>query len=171
VRAPAADDRLLVDSSSTRGTPQRGSAHLLAGNDVVMAKGDGTTMVPTKIGYGLSGLVGLGITVIGARFLWKPQVAAAQYGLASAQEPPDTDPYLATKGVRDIALGVVVFVLLAARQPHILGRFMVAASIIPVGDGIIVLRRGGSKATAFGVHEATAAGMLGAAALLLTGPR
>jgi hypothetical protein len=99
-------------------------------------------MVLTKIGYGLSGLVGLGITAIGARFIWKPQVAAAGYGLTAGQEGGDTDPYLAAKGVRDIASGAVVFVLLAAGKPHVLGRFMVAASIIPVGDGIMLRRCG-----------------------------
>jgi Domain of unknown function (DUF4267) len=127
-------------------------------------------VVLTKIGYGLSGLIGLGITAIGARFIWKPQVAAAQYGLTTRQKGGDTDPYLAVKGVRDIASGAVVFVLLAAGKPHILGRFMVAATIIPVGDGIIVLRRGGPRATAYGVHGATAAAMLATAALLFGGP-
>jgi hypothetical protein len=79
-------------------------------------------------------------------------------------------PRLAAKGVRDIASGAVVFVLLAAGKPHILGRFMVAASIIPVGDGINVLRRGGPRSTAYGVHGATAAAMLATATLLFIGP-
>jgi hypothetical protein len=123
-------------------------------------------MVLTKIGYGLSGLLGAGIIVIGARFLVAPRAAAAGYGLTSEQG----DPYLAVKGVRDIASGVVVFVLLGARKPHVLGRYLVATSIIPMGDAIIVLRGNGPKATAYGVHGTTAAVMLGTAALLLSGP-
>jgi Domain of unknown function (DUF4267) len=67
-------------------------------------------MVLRKIGYGLSGLLGAGIIVIGARFLVAPRAAAAGYGLTSEQG----DPYLAVKGVRDIASGVVGFVLLGA---------------------------------------------------------
>ena len=126
-------------------------------------------MVLTKIGYGLSGLLGAGIVFIGTRFLVRPQVAAAGFGITSEQGGV-TDPYLAAKGVRDIASGIVVFVLLAARKPHILGGYMAAASIIPIGDGIIVLRHNGSKATAYGVHGATAAAMLTTAAVLLTGP-
>ena len=124
----------------------------------------------TKIGYGLSGLLGAGIIVIGARFLAVPRAAAAQYGIAAEQGRPASDPYLAVKGVRDIASGVVVFVLLAAGKPHVLGRYLAAASIIPIGDAIIVLRGNGSKATAYGVHGTTAVGMLGTAALLLIGP-
>jgi hypothetical protein len=44
----------------------------------------------------------------------------------------------------------------------------VAASTIPIGDAIIVLRHHGPKATAYGVHGATAAVLLATAALLLT---
>jgi hypothetical protein len=127
-------------------------------------------MLLTKIGYGLSGLLGSGIIVIGARFLVAPRAAAAAYGITSGQGGPATDPYLAAKGVRDIASGVAVFVLLAAGRPHFLGRSLVAASIIPIGDAIIVLRGNGPKATAYGVHGTTAAVMLGTAALLLSGP-
>ena len=127
-------------------------------------------IVRTKIGYGLSGLLGAGIIVIGARFLLAPRAAAAGYGITTEQCGQACDPYLAVKGVRDFASGVIVFVLLAAGKPHVLGSWMAAASIIPIGDAIIVLRGDGPKATAYGVHGATAAVMLGTAALLLSGP-
>ena len=127
-------------------------------------------MMRTKIGYGLSGLVGAGMIAIGARFLVAPRAAAAGYGITTAHDGAASDPYLAAKGVRDIASGVVVFVLLAAGKPHVLGRYLAAASIIPIGDAIIVLRGNGAKATAYGVHDTTAAVMLGTAALLLSGP-
>jgi hypothetical protein len=126
-------------------------------------------LVLTKIGYGLSGVIGGGIIFIGARFLAAPRAAAAGFGIADQGTGP-SNPYLAVKGVRDTALGVVVFVLLAARRPRILGGYMAAASMIPIGDGIIVLRHNGSKATAYGVHGATAATMLATAGLLFSGP-
>ncbi len=44
---------------------------------------------------------------------------------------------------------------------------MLVAATVPVADGTIVLRSGGSKATALGVHWATAAIMLTVAALLI----
>lgn len=130
----------------------------------------GRALVLTKIGYALSGLLGAGIIVIGARFLVAPRAAAAGYGITTEQGAPAIDPYLAVKGVRDIASGVVAFVLLAADKPHVLGSYLVAASIIPIGDAIIVLRGDGPKATAYGVHGTTATVMLGTAALLLSGP-
>ena len=127
-------------------------------------------MMLTKIGNGVSGLLGAGIIVIGARFLVAPRAAAAAYGITTEQGGPAGDPYLAAKGVRDIASGVVVFVLLAAGKPHALGGYLAAYSITPIGDAINVLRGNGPKATAYGVHGTTAAAMLGTAALLLSGP-
>ena len=77
------------------------------------------------------------------------------------------DPYLSVKGVRDIASGLIAVILLAARMPHVLGWFELAASTNPIGDAIIVLRSNGAKATAYGVHGATAVVLL-AAVLLFT---
>jgi len=71
------------------------------------------------------------------------------------------------KGVRDVASGLMTFVLIAAREPRVLAGFMLAATVIPVGDAVIVLRRGGRKPTAYGVHGATAAAMVATAAILL----
>jgi hypothetical protein len=120
----------------------------------------------------VSGLIGVGIIVIGARFLVSPKAAAAGYGVQAdpndAQDPSRTSyPWLYVKGVRDIASGVFICILLANQASHLLGAFMAAASIIPVGDAVIVLRNGGTRATAFGIHGATAALALGASAALL----
>ena len=125
-------------------------------------------MLLADIGYGLSGLLGLGIIVIGTRFLLAPRAASASFGIAVGPGSGSADPYLSVKGVRDIASGLVVFILLAAGESRLLGGFMLAASIIPVGDAIIVLRRNGPKAAAYGVHAVTAVVMLAAAAFLFT---
>jgi hypothetical protein len=44
---------------------------------------------------------------------------------------------------------------------------MAATSIIPVGDAVIVLRNGGKRAAAIGIHGATAAVALAASAALI----
>jgi hypothetical protein len=51
---------------------------------------------------------------------------------------------------------------------RVLGWFELAASTIPIGGAIIVLRSNGPKATVYGVHGATAVVLLAAAALLFT---
>jgi hypothetical protein len=121
----------------------------------------------TDIGYVLSALVGIGITAVGTRFLVAPAKAAAAYGISVGQEVSGTDPYLSVKGVRDVASGLMTFVLIAEREPHVLAGFLLAATVIPVGDAAIVLRRGGQKSTAYGVHGVTAAAMVATAAILL----
>ena len=127
-------------------------------------------MTVTGLAYGLSALIGAGIIVIGARFLLAPRAAAAGYGLPAAPEAEPVGAYLAVKGVRDITSGLFVFILIAARNPRVLGRLMLAATLIPVADSVIVIRHHGSKATAYGVHGATAAVMLATAGLLLAAP-
>jgi hypothetical protein len=122
-----------------------------------------------SIGYGLSTALGAGIIGIGVRFLAAPQVAAAGYGQPVTPGGAG-DPYLAAKGVRDIAAGVAALTLMASGEPVLLGRYMLAASLIPIGDAAIVLRHGGPKATAFGVHGVTAAVMFATAALLADRP-
>ena len=127
-------------------------------------------MSVTGLAYGLSALVGVGIVVIGARFLLAPRAAAAGYGMPAGPEPGSAGPYPAIKGVRDITSGLFVVILIAARQPRLLGWLMLAATLIPIADSVIVIRHHGSKATAYGVHGATAAFMLATAGLLLAAP-
>jgi hypothetical protein len=125
-------------------------------------------MLVTDIGYVLAGLTAVGIIVIGARFLIAPAVAAAGFGIAVGHDGGNADPYLSVKGVRDIASGLIAVILLTAQMPHVLGWFELAACTIPIGDAVIVLRHGGPKATAYGVHGGTAAVLLATAALLFT---
>jgi hypothetical protein len=44
--------------------------------------------------------------------------------------------------------------------------YMLVVALLPLGDTVIVLRHGGPKAAAFGIHFATAVGVLTSAALL-----
>jgi hypothetical protein len=115
----------------------------------------------------LAGLLAAGIIFIGARFFVAPRVAAAGYGALPDVDQPSVRAYLSVKGVRDIATGLFVIVLMVAGATHLIGWVMLAATIIPLADAIIVLRSGGSKSIAWGVHGVTAAVMLVTTALLL----
>ncbi|CAM4150691.1 DUF4267 domain-containing protein [Kibdelosporangium persicum] len=121
----------------------------------------------TNVALVLAALIGVGIIVIGARVFWAPQ-AAAGFGIPGTPTEDRTfQAWLTVKGVRDIASGIFVFVLLIGGSPHLLGWFMLAATGIPVGDALIVLRNKGPKAVAYGVHASTAAVMLVISVLLL----
>jgi hypothetical protein len=118
----------------------------------------------TPIAYGLAILlIGL-ITLVGIRFLFVPRAAAAAYGVPAAQGGDLA--YQTIKGVRDFTSGVLGAVLLAFAGAHATGWYMVVAAIVPFGDTAIVLRHGGTKAAAFGIHFATAVCVLVSAGLL-----
>ena len=117
----------------------------------------------------LAGLIGVGIIVIGLREIWVPQ-AAVGFGIpGTPADDPVFHAWLSVKAVRDIAAGLFVFVLLVGATSHLLGWFLLAAAVIPAGDALIVLRSGGPKAIAYGVHAATAAVMLVTGVLLFLG--
>ncbi len=125
-------------------------------------------MLTTVAGV-LAGLIGAGIVVIGARAFWAPQ-AAAGFGIpGTPTEDRSFQAWLTVKGVRDIASGLFIFILLIGATPQLLGWFMLAATGIPVGDALIVRRSNGPRSAVYGVHGATAAVMLVISVLLLVG--
>ncbi len=120
------------------------------------------------IGYWLAGLIALSIIVIGGRFAFAPYAAAAGYGVAVTAQP-SWEAYLSVKAARDIVSGLITALLILNHSPHLLGWFVLVATIIPAADAAIVLRHGGTRAIAFGIHGATAVIMIVTAALLLMG--
>src|SRR5262245_27485943 len=114
--------------------------------------------------YVLAVILTLFVAFIGARFLLAPKGAAAGYGVPAKA---DGDPaYLADKGVRDLTFGLIGLALIAFSNAHAVGWYMLLAAVAPLGDMLIVLRHGGTKAVAFGIHFATAIVVLISAALL-----
>ncbi|MGW6137844.1 DUF4267 domain-containing protein [Streptomyces sp. NPDC055140] len=106
------------------------------------------------------------IIYIGLSYLIAPQDTAPDFGVPTWPRHDGT-AFLAVKGVRDIATGLVILVLLLTGQRRALGWAMAAITFVPAGDMAIVLSNGGSAATAYGVHGATAACVALTAVLLL----
>ncbi|WP_030176367.1 DUF4267 domain-containing protein [Spirillospora albida] len=115
----------------------------------------------TPIAYGLAIVLDVLVLYVGVQFLLKPVPAAAGYGV-----PSPASAYLTIKGVRDGGYGILGLALLAFAGSHAAAWFMLVVALNPLGDTLIVLRNGGTKATAFGVHFATAVAVLVSAALL-----
>lgn len=111
--------------------------------------------------------LGAGFTLyIGFGYLIAPQANAAEFGVATW--PRDEGAaFLAVKGVRDIATGLVVLALLLTGHRRALGWALAAIGFVPLGNAVIVLNSGGTAATALGVHGSTAAAVLLTAVLLL----
>jgi hypothetical protein len=119
----------------------------------------GRNIGANDVASGLTALIGAGIIVVGARFLWDARAGAKGYGVP-ASPCEEGNAYLAAKGVRDIATGLIALALLALGDRRALGWVSLAAAIIPASDAAIVLKHKGSPAVAFGVHWATAAAVL-----------
>jgi hypothetical protein len=119
-------------------------------------------------GYLLTGLIAVGIVFIGSRFLWDPTAAARDFGIPNSPLPSTGfTGWLAVKGTRDIVCGLFVFLLMANGSPRLLGEFMLVASLIAFGDMVTVLRSGGNRAAAFGIHGLTALVIIAAGASLI----
>lgn len=118
----------------------------------------------TPLAYGLAIVLSLFVLFIGVRFLVAPRASAAGYGVP-AKEDGDA-AYLTIKGLRDSTFGILGLALIAFSNAHAVGWFMLVVAIVPLGDTLIVLRHGGTRATAFGIHFATAIVVLVSAGLL-----
>lgn len=119
----------------------------------------------TATAYTLAVVLDLLVLFIGARFLLQPGPAATGYGVP-AKADGDAAAYLTIKGLRDGTLGLLGLALLAFAGATAEAWFMLAVAIVPLGDTLIVLRHGGTKAVAFGIHFATAVVVLISAGLL-----
>ncbi|MET8355447.1 DUF4267 domain-containing protein [Micromonospora sp. NPDC005171] len=116
------------------------------------------------LAYGLAVVLSLFVAFIGARFLLVPQAAAAGYGVPAR---PDGNPaYLTVKGLRDFSYGLIGLALIAFTSADAVAWFMLIVALNPLGDTVVVLRNGGTRAVAFGIHFATAVVVLLDAALL-----
>ncbi|MCP2166865.1 DUF4267 domain-containing protein [Goodfellowiella coeruleoviolacea] len=105
---------------------------------------------------------------IGAQYLLAPVSTASTFGVPSWPQGQG-EGFLYVKGVRDVVSGLVMLAVLVAGSRRTLGWAMLAEAVTPLGDMLIVLGTGGSPATAFGVHGATAAVVALGGALLLAG--
>jgi hypothetical protein len=122
----------------------------------------------THVGSVAAGVVAVATVLMGARYLIDPQPAAAGFGIpGEGGEVGPAPAWLAVKAARDIAIGIAIAGLLIDGAHQQLGYLMAATSLIPIADGTIVIRAGGPKAIAYGIHWATAAVMLAVAVLLI----
>ncbi|MGW2030942.1 DUF4267 domain-containing protein [Streptomyces sp. NPDC001811] len=119
----------------------------------------------TVTAYTLAVLLDLFCVFLGYRFWFRPGPAAAGYGVP-ADPHGDARAYLSVKGLRDGTLGLVGLALLAFAGARAEAWFMLCVALVPFADTFIVLRHGGRKAVAFGIHFVTAIVVLIGAGLL-----
>ena len=118
------------------------------------------------IATALAALIELAVVAMGTTGMLKPQFFAT-FGIPGTAPGPVLDNWLTVKGGRDVGTGLMLLVVTALGTTSLAGWVMLAATVMPVFDGLIVLRSKGPRAAAYGVHFATAAVMAVTAVLLL----
>ena len=93
----------------------------------------------TKISYAIAFLTGLGIIFLGVRFFISPEVATAAFGIHFNANGDYSFDHI--KGIRDIFSGLLVCALVLMNERRALGVTLLAATIIPINDMLIVLSK------------------------------
>ena len=97
----------------------------------------------------LAALTGLGLIFIGARFFISPGVAEHDFGIDITTGDLS---FHYIKGIRDIFSGMILLVLLYARQYRALGLILLCAVIIPATDFCIVYMHQGFNIAKLAAH-------------------
>jgi hypothetical protein len=91
----------------------------------------------TKISYVVAFITGLGLIFLGTRFLLSPEIAEAGYGIHFNEQGDYSFHYI--KGIRDILSGVLFCAFVLMNERRALGVTLLAGTIVPVTDMVIVL--------------------------------
>ncbi|SCL44696.1 protein of unknown function [Micromonospora citrea] len=106
------------------------------------------------------------VLYIGVSFVLTPETSAPGFGLPTWPSG-DGGGFLVVKGLREIAAGLAMGILLVTGHRRALGWVLLMEAVAPFGDMITVLTHHGSLAAAFGVHGLTSALIVVTGLLLL----
>ena len=93
----------------------------------------------TKISYTIAFLLGLGMIFLGVRFFLSPEAATAGFGIHFNADGDYSFQHI--KGIRDIFSGLLICVFVVMNERRALGVTLLAGTIIPVNDMLIVLSK------------------------------
>lgn len=93
----------------------------------------------TKISYAIAFLLGLGMIFLGARFFISPEMATAGFGIHFNAQGDYSFDYI--KGIRDIFSGLIICVFVLMNERRALGITLLAGTMIPLNDMLIVLSK------------------------------
>jgi hypothetical protein len=93
----------------------------------------------TKISYSVAFLLGLGMIFLGARFFLSPEIATGGYGIHFNAHGDYSFDYI--KGIRDVFSGLLICVFVLLNERRSLGVTLLAGTLIPVADVLIVLSK------------------------------
>ncbi|WP_048512187.1 DUF4267 domain-containing protein [Chryseobacterium sp. FH2] len=97
----------------------------------------------TRICYSISFLTGIALLFIGLRFLISPINAELDYGISTKTHADYSFHYI--KGIRDLFSGILLILLVLAKERKALAIALLAATVVPLGDFMIVMGENGSN--------------------------
>jgi hypothetical protein len=115
--------------------------------------------------YVISIAASLGLIAMGIVFLLDNATAAKLFGVPLAAGPGAA--YVSAAAVRDLSVGALALVFALLRDRRAVGLCALLGAIIPLGDGMIVLRDGPAPAPFLPLHWGSALGCLIFAFLVL----
>lgn len=93
----------------------------------------------TKISYTVAFILGLAMVFLGIRFFLSPEAATADFGIHFNSNGDYSFHHI--KGIRDIFSGVLLCALVLLKERRALGVMLLAATMIPVSDLLVVLSK------------------------------
>jgi len=103
--------------------------------------------------------------LLGFLFVFAPRAGGALFGIPAPEGPGLS--YVSAIGLRDLALGLYLFVLLRLSTRRALGAILGITVLIPVGDVIIVLLERGLEAPGYLLLHGASAAVMAASSLWL----
>ncbi|WP_219126901.1 DUF4267 domain-containing protein [Mucilaginibacter sp. 21P] len=95
----------------------------------------------TRICYCISLITAAGLLFIGLRFLISPVKAEFDYGISVNMQTDYSFHYI--KGIRDLFSGILLMLLVLTKQRKALALTLLAATVVPLGDLMIVMVKNG----------------------------
>ena len=117
-----------------------------------------TTWGFRSVSFWLALIIGVGIIYIGINGILHPDAAAAGYGMPLHQA--SDFPFVRIKAVRDIVSGLFLFAFLLLKKPRETSILVFIATLIPIGDFLLVLLTGDRQMVHLAIHGGTAIYML-----------
>jgi len=92
-----------------------------------------------RISIAIAFLTGLGLIFLGARFIISPEIAETGYGIHFNEQGDYSFHYI--KGIRDLMSGLLMCIFVLSKQTKALGITLLAGTIVPIADMLIVLSK------------------------------
>jgi Domain of unknown function (DUF4267) len=99
------------------------------------------TFTPKSPLYWFCGALALGISLVGLLAIFAPQPGSEMFGIPV--RATDALSWVRLAGVRDIALGLVLFATMTLQQGRTVGILILLSIVIPITDAITVFLRTG----------------------------